>query len=141
MSGIVRQEKDLIERLPANHHIGTHAIAVFFCCVALSIYWSICAKMKFTPFICCWFSEYRAELYIRLENRRQKQLTRRNRKANETETGPELLEERKVRAGSTAIKNKINLVLDYEQFLVSLNYIITWLKTLLKVSAVWNEVV
>jgi len=41
------------------------------------------------------FSEYRAELYIRLENRRQKQLTRRNRKANETETGPELLEERK----------------------------------------------
>jgi len=41
------------------------------------------------------FSEYRAKLYIRLENRRQKQLTRRKRKANETETGPELLEERK----------------------------------------------
>jgi len=41
------------------------------------------------------FSEYRAELYIRLENRRQKQLTLRNRKANETETIPEALKERK----------------------------------------------
>jgi len=43
------------------------------------------------------FSEYRAELYIRLENRRQKQLTQRNRKTNlnETEKGPQPLKERK----------------------------------------------
>ena len=41
-------------------------------------------------------SEYRAELYTRLENRRIKQLVQRNRKANEKESGRQPLKERKV---------------------------------------------
>lgn len=41
-------------------------------------------------------TEYRAELYSRLEDRRIKQLVRRNRKANQKETGRQPLKERKV---------------------------------------------
>ncbi|XP_020614761.1 UPF0547 protein C16orf87 homolog [Orbicella faveolata] len=44
------------------------------------------------------FSEYRAELYTRLENRRIKQLVRRNRNANEKESGRQPLKERKANA-------------------------------------------
>ncbi|KAJ7379303.1 hypothetical protein OS493_017816 [Desmophyllum pertusum] len=49
------------------------------------------------------FSEYRAELYSRLENRRIKQLTRQNRKANEKESGRQPLKERKANAVESGV--------------------------------------
>jgi len=49
------------------------------------------------------FSEYRVELYSRLENRRQKRLTRRKRKTNETEKGPEPLKERTANVEETKV--------------------------------------
>lgn len=49
-------------------------------------------------------TEYRAELYTRLENRRIKQLVRRNRNANEKESGRQPLKERKVYITDSTLK-------------------------------------
>ncbi|KAL9984915.1 hypothetical protein ACROYT_G007260 [Oculina patagonica] len=49
------------------------------------------------------FSEYRAELYTRLETRRIKQVARRNRKANEKESGRQPLKEQKANAVESGV--------------------------------------